>query len=73
MVSNGSPIAGADVSVTGKTITTNTDERGEFVLHFRGIKTETITVVIQKGGDTKSIGATIEEGKTVTTGVIHFP
>ena len=73
VVTNGSPVPGADVSVTGKTITTNTDERGEFVLHFRGIKTEAITVVIQKGGDTKSVGATIEEGKTVSAGRIHFP
>jgi len=73
VVTNGSPVPGADVSVTGKTIITNTDERGEFVLHFRGIKTETITIVIQKGGDTKSVGATIEEGKTTSVGMIHFP
>lgn len=73
VVTNGSPVAGAEVSVTGKTITTNTDERGEFVLHFKGIKTEAITVVIQKGNDTISAGATIEEGKTVSAGLIHFP
>jgi hypothetical protein len=72
-VTNGAPVAGADVSVTGKSITSSTDEHGEFVLYFRGIKTEAITVVIHKGADTKSIPATIEEGKTVSTGIIHFP
>ena len=73
VVTNAAAVNGADVSVIGKTITTVTDERGEFVLHFRGVKTETVTVVIQKGGDTKSVGATIEEGKTVSAGMIHFP
>lgn len=73
IVTNGVPVAGADVSVTGKPISTSTDGRGEFVLYFRGIKTETIMVVIHKGADTKSIPATIEEGKTVSTGIIHFP
>jgi len=73
VITNAAPVEGADVSVTGKTITTVTDKRGEFILHFRGIKTEAVTIVIQKGGDTKSVGATIEEGKTVSVGVIHFP
>ena len=73
VVVNSSPVAGAAISVTGKTITTNSDQQGEFVLYFRGIKTEAITVVIQKGSDTKSVGATIEEGKTVSAGRIPFP
>jgi hypothetical protein len=73
VVANGSPVPDAEVSVIGKTITTNTDGRGEFVLHFRGIKTEAIIIVIQKGSDTKSVGATIEEGKTISAGRIHFP
>jgi hypothetical protein len=73
VVANVAPINAAAVSVVGKTVTTVTDERGEFVLYFRGIKTEAITIVIQKGGDTKSVGATIEEGKTVSVGRIHFP
>lgn len=73
VVTNGAPVSGALVSVTGKTMTSMTDEQGEFVLFFKGIKTEAITIVIQKGGDTKSTGATIEEGKTVSMGIIHFP
>lgn len=74
MVTNGVPVAGATVSVTGKTITTVTDDdNGEFILYFKGIKTETITVVVQKGADTKSITTAIEEGKTVSAGIIHFP
>jgi hypothetical protein len=73
VVTGGSAVPGADVSVIGKTMTTNTNERGEFVLFFRGIKTESITIVIKKGGDTKSVGATIEEGKTISTGTITFP
>jgi hypothetical protein len=73
LVTNGEPVVGAAVSVTGKPITTVTGGHGEFVLYFKGIKTETITVVIQKGADTKSITAAIEEGKTVSSGIIHFP
>ena len=73
VVTNAAAVNGADVSVIGKTITTVTDERGEFVLHFRGVKTEAMTIVIQKGGDTKSVGVTIEEGRTVSAGMIHFP
>jgi hypothetical protein len=73
IVANGAPVDGAVVSVTGKSITTVTDKRGEFVLYFKGIKTETITVVIQKGADIKSITATIEEGRTASAGIIHFP
>lgn len=73
MVTNGMPVAGATVSVTGKSVTAVTDGHGEFILHFKGIKTETITVVVQKGADTKSITTAIEEGKTVSAGIIHFP
>jgi hypothetical protein len=73
VATNTVPVNGANVSVIGKTITTVTDERGEFVLHFRGVKTEAVTIMIQKGGDTKSVGVTIEEGKTVSAGMIHFP
>lgn len=73
VVSDGNPVTYADIKVSGKTNETKTDERGEFVLFFRGIKTELITIEIKKGGDTKTINATIEEGKTVSAGVIPFP
>jgi hypothetical protein len=73
VVTNGTPLPDAKVSVTGKTITTVTNERGEFILFFAGIKKEAITVVIQKGANSKSVAATIEEGKTASTGTIHFP
>ena len=73
VVTNGTPLADAKVSVTGKTMTTVTDKRGEFILFFTGIKKEAITVVIQQGANSKSVAATIEEGKTASTGIIHFP
>jgi hypothetical protein len=69
----GGPVANADVEVVGKTIKTITDERGEFVLYFMGIKSEAITIEIKKGVDTKTVPATIEEGKTVSKGIIIFP
>jgi len=67
------PVVSADVSVTGKTIKTKTDEQGEFVLYFKGIKSELITIVITKGMNTKSVTTTIMEGKTVSLGTIPFP
>ena len=73
VVKNATPVADAKVSVTGKTITTVTNKHGEFMLFFTGIKKEAITVVIQKGANSKSVAATIEEGKTASTGIIHFP
>lgn len=72
-VSNSGPIADAEVTVIGKTIKTITDERGEFVLYFKGIKTEGITIEIKKDGNTKSANTTIEEGRTISMGVIPFP
>ncbi|MCF6155893.1 MAG: hypothetical protein E3K36_11715 [Candidatus Brocadia sp.] len=73
LVSNANPVVNADVKVLGKTIETKTDERGEFVLYFKGIKKENITIEINKDGNTKSINTTIEEGKTIFTGIITFP
>lgn len=73
LVSNTNPVMNADVRVLGKTIESKTDERGEFVLYFKGIKTEVITIEIKKGVNTKTVSATIDEGKTVSMGIIHFP
>lgn len=73
LVSNAAPVVNADVEVTGKSIKSITDERGEFVLYFKGIRTEAITINIKKGVDTKTVLATIEEGKTISLGIIHFP
>jgi hypothetical protein len=73
LVSNGGPVVDADINVVGKTIETKTDEKGEFVLYFKGIKQEAITVEIKKGGNTKSVNTTIEEGKTVSLGIVSFP
>lgn len=63
----------AEVTVTGKSMKTRTDEQGEFVLRFKGIRSEDITIGIKKGGDEKSVSATIEEGKTISVGIISFP
>ena len=61
------------VEVIGKTIKTITDERGEFVLCFKGIKKENITIQLRKGTDTKKASkGIIEEGKTVWLGIINF-
>lgn len=73
LVSDGSPVAKAEVEVVGKPIKTLTDEKGEFVLYFKGIEMENITVEIKKGGNTKSVNTTIEEGKTVSLGIVSFP
>lgn len=74
LVSNTVPVVNAEVSVTGKTIKTLTDERGEFVLYFKGInKMEAITIEIRKNGTTKAINTTVEEQKTVSVGKIVFP
>ncbi len=73
VVVNAEPVAGAEVTVIAKPEKTVTDRQGEFVLFFKGIKTELITLKIKKGGDTKTVTVTIEEGKTASTGIIHFP
>ncbi len=73
LVSNTGPVVNADVTVVAKTIETLTDEKGEFVLYFKGIKQEVITVEIKKGGNTKSVNTTVEEGKTKSLGIISFP
>lgn len=73
VVTSAAPVVAAEVTVAGKPEKTLTDPQGEFVLFFRGIKTEVITIEIKKGGDTKTVSATIEEGKTVSAGRITFP
>ncbi len=73
IVTNGDPVAGADITVISKSIKTRTNDRGEFVLFFKGIAQENITIEIKKNSDTKSVNATIKEGKTVSLGIISFP
>jgi hypothetical protein len=73
VVRNSAPVADAAVTVTGKPISTVTDDRGEFVLYFKGIKSELINIVITMGANTKFLTATITEGRTVSLGTIPFP
>lgn len=73
VLSTAGPLSGAEITVTGKTIKTITDEKGEFVLYFKGIKTEPITIEIKKGADIKTVSTTINEGKTKSLGIINFP
>ncbi|MDL1973315.1 MAG: hypothetical protein LWX55_00720 [Deltaproteobacteria bacterium] len=73
LLSKTDPVVNALVSVAGKTTETITDERGEFILYFKGIKKEDITIEIRKDGDTKAVNTTIEEGKTISLGIIIFP
>lgn len=49
-----------------------TNEKGEFVLYFQGIKTENIIIKIHKNGNTKIANTTIKEGKTVSLGTDSF-
>ena len=71
--SNTGPVVEADVTVIGKSIETRTDENGEFVLFCKGIKQENVTIEINKGINTKVVNTTIEEGKTVSIGIIALP
>ncbi len=73
LVSDGSPVADAEVKVVGKTTETKTDGKGEFALYFQGIKQEAVTVEIKKGLSTKFVNTTVEEGKTKSLGIISFP
>jgi hypothetical protein len=67
------PVVEADVTVVGKSIETRTDDNGEFALFCEGIKKENVTIRAHKGGTTRVVNTTIEEGKTVSIGVIAFP
>lgn len=73
VVKNTLPVVGAEVSVVGKPNLSRTDEGGEFVLWFKGIKEESITIEIKKGGNTKTVNVTVKEGKTVSAKKIAFP
>lgn len=72
VIKGNKPVVNATVEVVGKTIKTSTDEKGEFVLYFKGIKKEVIKVRIKKDSKSKIVSVTIEEGKTISTGVIAF-
>lgn len=67
------PADNAKVEVVGKTIQTIIDERGEFVLYFKGIGEENITIKIKKNGVTKSVETIIKERCMVSVGIIPFP
>lgn len=78
-VSNTHPLADCSINVVDENITTKTDERGEFVLFFKGFEKneeneeeKDITIEIKKNGSTKTINTTIKEGKTTYLGVISF-
>ena len=64
------PSVNASVKVTGKTIETITDENGEFVLYFKGIKEENITIEIKNTEGTGSVPVTVKEGETISVGKI---
>lgn len=73
LISNTQPVVNAEIEAAGKTTKTVTDEKGEFVLYFKGIKQENITVEIKKDMNTKAINTIIKEGETSFIGVVHFP
>jgi hypothetical protein len=73
VISGTTPVGDAEIKVTSKSMETRTNESGEFVLYFTGIKSESISVEIQKDGNSKTIDTEIEEGKTISMGIIIFP
>jgi hypothetical protein len=63
VLKNSNPVVDAEVRVVENDIVTKTDENGEFVLYFKGIKEKKIEIQIEKDGYPK-MEATIQEGKT---------
>jgi len=74
IVSITEPVADAIVTVRGTSQETMTNEKGEFLLFFKGLrnKEEDIVIEIKKFGSTKIIPVTIEEGKALSMGIISF-
>ena len=71
---NTDPVVNAEVNVLNRIEQTKTDEKGEFALCFKEIKkNEDITIEIKKNENSKTIDSTLEEGKTISLGKIHFP
>lgn len=67
------PVADAIVTVRGTTVQTTTNEKGEFLLFFKRVKKEEeIIIEIRKFGNTRIIPVTIEEGKSLSMGIISF-
>ena len=73
LVSDGEPIVDAEINVVGKAIQSSTNKKGEFVLQFKGIKQESITIEITKYGRSVTVNAQINEKKITSLGVIKFP
>jgi hypothetical protein len=73
LVKNAVPVTGANVQVVGKQISNKTDEKGEFVLYFKEMEEENITIRIEKGDDVKTLDTIVKEMKTKSLGVISFP
>lgn len=69
---NKEPVAKADVKAVEAMTETESDDRGEFVLYFNGLKNKKTTIEIKKGGVTKAIKVNLEEGKTKSLGRIVF-
>jgi hypothetical protein len=74
IVSITEPVADALVRVIEKDIETKTDAKGIFVLFFKKLKErkENIIIEIRKDSNTKVIPVTIEEGKSLSMGIISF-
>ncbi len=68
--SNSGPIVDAIVKVEEHEVESKTVNNGVFVLCFEGIKEETVTLNIRKGDIIESRQAIIQEGKTMSFGII---
>lgn len=64
---NPEAVANAVIKVRNRPIETKTNEQGEFVLYFKGIKTEDIILEIT---DIEPVSAMVREGKTESLGVL---
>ncbi|MDQ1253215.1 MAG: hypothetical protein QG646_2365, partial [Euryarchaeota archaeon] len=67
------PVADAILKVANLNIETKSDRMGEFLLYFKDIKNDNISIEIEKNGKIKPVNITLEEGMTRSLGKIVFP
>ncbi len=66
------PVKDAEIKVTGHEIRTRTNSKGEFVLYFKGIKSEKLTIKFTKEDKSKRVEVTVKEGETTSLGIVSF-
>lgn len=69
VIVNPDPVAGATVTSSDSPQEARTDERGEFVLYFKGIKEKDVTITVDDQIN-RTVQTKIREGRTVSVGKI---